>query len=100
MNATTAYCSACGKKLHVKAEICPKCGVRIKRYSPKSRAIAAALALFLGGIGAHKFYLGRIGMGFLYLFFCWTFIPAFIALIEFLVYLFMDSEKFAEKYAN
>lgn len=40
------------------------------------------LALFLGGIGAHKFYAGKTGMGFLYLIFCWTLIPAFLAFIE------------------
>jgi len=28
------------------------------------------------------FYLGRTGLGVLYLVFCWTLIPAFIALIE------------------
>ena len=43
------------------------------------------LAFFLGGIGAHKFYAGKIGMGILYLLFCWTFVPAVISLIEFLI---------------
>ena len=28
------------------------------------------LALFLGGIGAHKFYAGKTGMGIVYLLFC------------------------------
>ena len=43
------------------------------------------LAFFLGGIGVHKFYAGKIGLGVLYILFCWTAIPAFIAFIEFIV---------------
>lgn len=50
------------------------------------------LAFFLGGIGAHKFYAGKVGSGILYLLFCWTFIPAFLALIEFIVALFRKSD--------
>lgn len=33
----------------------------------KNKAIAAILAWLLGGFGAHKFYLGQKGLGFLYL---------------------------------
>ena len=40
------------------------------------------LAFFLGGLGIHKFYAGKSGSGFLYLIFCWTFIPAIIAFFE------------------
>lgn len=36
--------------------------------SDKSRWAAFFLCWFLGGLGAHKFYLGKTGMGFLYLF--------------------------------
>ena len=46
----------------------------------KSKAIAIILALFLGGIGIHKFYLGQAGQGILYLLFCWTFIPEYYGL--------------------
>jgi TM2 domain-containing membrane protein YozV len=31
--------------------------------SPKSRLVALLLAIFLGGFGAHQFYLGKIGRG-------------------------------------
>lgn len=40
------------------------------------------LAIFFGGIGVHKFYAGKIGLGILYFLFCWTAIPALVALIE------------------
>ncbi len=48
----------------------------------KNPTTAVLLALFLGGLGIHKFYLGQTGLGILYLIFCWTYIPSFIALIE------------------
>lgn len=50
------------------------------------------LALFLGGIGLHKFYAGKIGVGILYLVFSWTFIPAFIALIDLIIALCKKSD--------
>ena len=40
---------------------------------PKDKWVAFLLCLFLGGIGAHKFYEGKIGMGILYLFTCGLF---------------------------
>lgn len=43
------------------------------------------LALFLGGIGVHKFYAGKTGAGIAYLVFCWTLIPAVIAFVEFII---------------
>ena len=48
----------------------------------KNSTTGVILALFLGGLGVHHFYMGRIGLGVLYLAFCWTFIPAIVALIE------------------
>ena len=46
---------------------------------------AVLLALFLGGIGAHHFYLGNTLVGVLFLLFCWTFIPLIISIIELLL---------------
>lgn len=56
------------------------------------------LAFLLGGIGIHKFYLGEIGKGVLYLIFAWTFVPSILALISFVQYLCMTDEQFAAKY--
>lgn len=36
----------------------------------RNKWVALILCFFLGGIGAHKFYEGKIGMGILYIFTC------------------------------
>lgn len=64
----------------------------------KNKIVAALLAFFLGGFGIHKFYLGRVGWGILYLLFCWTFIPSFVSLIEAIYYLVMSDGNFNKKY--
>jgi TM2 domain-containing membrane protein YozV len=64
----------------------------------KSKGVAILLALLLGGFGAHKFYLGRPIWGVLYLIFCWTFIPALIAIFEAINYAFMSRYTFERRY--
>ena len=64
----------------------------------KSRITAGILAILLGDFGIHKFYLGKIGQGIVYLIFCWTGIPAIIGLVEGILYLLMKDEEFAQKY--
>jgi len=64
----------------------------------RNRVTAALLAMFLGGLGVHKFYLGRPGLGIIYILLCWTFIPAIIGFIEGLVYLSMNEPAFQQKY--
>ena len=61
-----------------------KQGIFMVQYNNvrKNATTAVLLALFLGGIGAHKFYLGQTGWGVVYLLFSWTFIPGIIAVIE------------------
>ena len=53
----------------------------------RSKVAAGLLALFLGGFGIHKFYLGKPGLGILYLIFCWTYIPSIISFVEAIIYL-------------
>jgi TM2 domain-containing membrane protein YozV len=64
----------------------------------KSKVAAGLLAIFLGGIGAHKFYLGKPIQGLIYLFLCWTFIPGIIGFIEGIIYLTSNDDSFARKY--
>ncbi len=65
----------------------------------KSRVTAGFLAIFLGGIGVHKFYLGSVGWGVVYLIFSWTWIPAILGIIEGIIYFSMSDHSFKEKYA-
>lgn len=58
-----------------------------------NKAVYCLLALFLGGLGIHKFYSGRIGMGIVYIIFCWTFIPCIIAVIECIIALCQASDE-------
>ena len=94
------FCQECGSIIRAKAEICPKCGVRqvVSSASGRSRVGAALFALFLGWMGIHKFYLGKVGQGILYLLFCWTFLPLVVSVIEGIIYLTMTDEAFAAKY--
>ena len=96
------YCFNCGVEIAKNADVCIKCGAKQPLGSlpktPKSKLTAGLLGIFLGGFGAHKFYLGNTGLGFLYLIFCWTYIPSIVGFIEGIVYLCMSEEEFSNKY--
>lgn len=91
----TKFCKYCGEKIPEDAVICTKCGRQveeIKQNQPnvvinntntnsnvnknvnagfgreKNKWVALILCIFLGYIGAHKFYEGKAGMGILYIF--------------------------------
>lgn len=63
-----------------------------------SRVIAALLAIFFGGLGLHKFFLGQVGWGIVYLLFCWTGIPSFIGFIEGIIYLLSSDYDFERRH--
>ncbi|MEM6290386.1 MAG: NINE protein [Myxococcota bacterium] len=67
----------------------------------KDKNTAAILALFLGVLGVHKFYLDRAGTGILYLFLAvisFATIPAVLGLIDFIVLALMDGDDFNRRY--
>ncbi len=63
------FCSKCGAQLNEGSVFCSRCGARVApvveqaagEVSPKSRLAASLLAIFLGWVGAHRFYTGKIG---------------------------------------
>lgn len=101
-------CYGCEKPLHRSAVACPHCGAMqtppsaadYRGTSGKSRVTAGVLALLLGGIGVHKFYTGAWGWGIIYIVFCWTYVPALIALVEGIRYLVLTPEDFERKAAQ
>ncbi|MBX2874002.1 MAG: NINE protein [Saprospiraceae bacterium] len=62
----------------------------------KDKNVAGILALFFGWLGIHRFYLGQIGLGILYMFFFW--VSWIIALIDAIAFFAMDKVEFDEKY--
>lgn len=64
----------------------------------KNKTVAALLAFFIGGLGIHKFYLGKPIWGIVYILFCWTYIPTIVAFIEFILLLLQSEEDFNAKY--
>jgi len=116
-------CPQCGAPIDLNVLVCKYCGASISaapqyqtqqapQYtaplgttytavaSAKSKTTAGILALLLGGLGAHKFYLGKPGLGILYLLFCWTYVPSILGLIEGIVYLSASDAVFQAKYVK
>jgi hypothetical protein len=115
------FCVKCGNEVDDAAVICPKCGVpttNFKQEAPqaaaqpniiitntntanataggfnyiqKSKWTAFFLCLFLGGIGVHRFYVGKTGTGIIYLLTAGLFgVGALIDLIMILIGGFRD----------
>ena len=94
-NGDTKFCKHCGKKIPVAAVVCPACGCQVEELKSQTpnivinnsnentnmntnvvgvggrmlnKWVAFFLCLFLGFMGAHKFYEGKNIMGVVYLF--------------------------------
>jgi len=93
------FCSSCGKKLHLKAEICPGCGVRVAPPAHALNKVALLLiTFFLGGVGGHKIYQKKYLLGVLYFLFFWTYIPALVSFVEFIIYAFKSEPELQAMY--
>ena len=86
------YCSGCGAQIHSTAPNCPSCGAvqseiveENREASPKKRLVALVLNFFLGVLGVHRFYVGKVGTGILQFFtlgglLIWSFIDFILIL--------------------
>lgn len=86
------YCKHCGKEIATDSRFCPACGASAQEAvqqqpviniinnappvyaapsspdaSPKNKWVAFMLCFLLGIIGGHRFYVGKIGTGILWL---------------------------------
>lgn len=110
------FCKFCGEKIPADAVICTKCGRQVEEIKSvqaaqpqivinnsntnsnvnnnagvpgmrqKNKWVALLLCFFLGGIGAHRFYEGKIGTGILWLCTGGLFFVGWV--IDFLILLF------------
>lgn len=92
MASKKKYCEHCGNEIYADAVICPKCGAQIDELKTSNdkanpqivinnnqvnnvtrgnkecdKWVALLLCVFLGFLGAHKFYEGKAGLGILYI---------------------------------
>lgn len=70
------YCPRCGQYFDNNTRYCSRCGEPTVTSSPNSATyynlpkdwlVALLLCVFLGGLGVHRFYCGKIGTGILWL---------------------------------
>mgnify|MGYP003602598649 CR=1 FL=1 len=90
-----------------RSPICPHCGALQTGGQPaaavtgsKSKVTAGVLALLLGGLGIHKFYLGAWGWGIVYILLVWTLVPGIVALVEAIRYFVLSEADFQRKAAQ
>jgi TM2 domain-containing membrane protein YozV/ribosomal protein L40E len=71
-NENEKYCQECGEVINIKAEICPKCGVRQtsspvvteqQKEQQNKWLVTLLLCWFLGIFGVHRFYTGHTTIG-------------------------------------
>jgi TM2 domain-containing membrane protein YozV/ribosomal protein L40E len=83
------FCVNCGAEIDTKAEICPKCGVRVaalphEQGERKSECISAVLSFVFVGLG--QIYNGQIGKGIMFVIIGIILVLSMVILIGFILY--------------
>lgn len=68
------YCTCCGKEIPKECSFCDSCGTKLNSssndfnisFKRRKKRTAFLLCLFMGWIGAHRFYVGKYGTGVLW----------------------------------
>lgn len=102
----TVNCKYCGEPLSQQQIAQPQAAYNQQQQTGginpnwpiKDKTTAGLLAILLGDFGIHKFYLGKTGLGILYLLLSWSLIPAVIGVIEGISYLSSDDYNFQVKH--
>ena len=61
-------------------------------FQSVNKVVYCLLTIFLGYLGIHKFYAGKAVWGVLYLIFCWSGVPAILAVIDLIIELLLPSD--------
>lgn len=85
----TKFCSNCGAEIAKAAEICPKCGVRVKApVKEKNPGLSAVLEFvpgLFGFLGIGHIYNGNFGKGIIFLVGYWIFLAVELLLMFVLI---------------
>ena len=73
------------------------CTTTVVQKKEKTKIGLIMMTLFLGGFGAHKFYVGSWGWGIVYLILCVFYIPLILSVIEFIRYCFLSEQEINNK---
>lgn len=96
------YCKHCGAQINDNAVVCIKCGCAVndsfntakafnQNTSEKDWLVTAILCFFLGCMGAHRFYVGKIGTAILMILTCGC-----LGIWSFIDFIFIIAERFTD----
>ena len=98
------YCQKCGTRIPENIQYCPSCGARTgcPEKPRKDKIVAGLLAILLGVLGIHYFYMGKTTAGIISLILglCSCYIWGVVMLVQGVLILTMSDEDFLAKYVD
>ena len=98
------YCQKCVTRIPENIQYCPSCGARTGCAGKprKDKTAAGLLAIFLGGLGIHYFYMGKTTAGIISLILglCSCYVWGLVMFAQGIFILTMSDEDFLAKYVD